>query len=409
MTNVVELRQKEFDARQAVRELRRAVFEVRNLAEMPRLVEAETTLQRLSEERAAAETKQGIDHGRIVAVRPTDNLLGPTTTGLDVTVDLRMSAVPTSLVHLFNATDQPLVSYQIENLNDKTKRMRLISYVEGYSAKAVETLEIAPHQTATSRQMPTFFADGIAKLTEATRASVNVEVQDLDEKTEVHRTIPVWLLARSTAPLQIKDPSTGKWKDMTDYLGAYVTPNAPDVMRYLRLALDKQPSKRLVGYQVSPEKRAAGQDVDVEEVASEVKALYDALKESGVAYVNSVIDFTPETGTANNQRVRVPRESLSDRSANCIDGTVLMASLLEGISLNPALVIVPGHAFLAWETWRNNQDWRYVETTMISTHSFEDACAQAEQMALSLKTHDPTRFKQKSLRDLRAAGISPLE
>ena len=48
--------------------------------------------------------------------------------------------------------------------------------------------------------------------------------------------------------------------------------------------------------------------------------LYDALKETGkVTYVNSLIDFNPEQGTAS-QRVRLPRESLADKEANCIDG-----------------------------------------------------------------------------------------
>ena len=46
----------------------------------------------------------------------------------------------------------------------------------------------------------------------------------------------------------------------------------------------------------------------------------------------------------------LPRESLADKEANCINGTVLFASLLEGISMSPAIVLVPGHAFLAWET-----------------------------------------------------------
>ncbi len=210
----------------------------------------------------------------------------------------------------------------------------------------------------------------------------------------------------------MKDPSTGKWNDLTAYLGAFVTPNAPEIMSYLRKAVEKRPQKRLVGYQVSPEKAAAGLRIDKEEVASEVKAVYEALAESSVTYINSVIDFTPESGTASNQRVRVPRESLADRSANCIDGTLLIASLLEAISLNPAIVIVPGHAFVGWETWKNNNEWRYLETTMLSTDSFDAASLQGDQMAMQWQALDGganTMFKRWSLRDLRAMGITPLE
>ena len=63
----------------------------------------------------------------------------------------------------------------------------------------------------------------------------------------------------------------------------------------------------------------------------------------------SVLAFNPDHGTAN-QWVRLPRETLADHTANCLDGAVLFANLLEAVSLSPALVIVPSHAFVGWQT-----------------------------------------------------------
>jgi hypothetical protein len=397
---VIEARRLEFDARQVAVQLRRAVFEHGELDKVPQLAAAERTLQQRSDERAAAERSEGVDNGQIVSMATESNLLGPATTGLDVKVDLRMSSIVTSIVHLFDAKQQPLVSFEIINSKQQTKRLKLVTYVEGFSARAVETIEVEHLAAAKALQLPTFFPDKLARLTELTRATVNVAVEDLDARTEVHRTIPVWLLARTTAPLKIKDPSTGTWQDMTRYLGAFVTPNAPPIMSYVRKALDKHPQKRLVGYQV-----------DQAEVTAQVRAIYEALAECRIAYVNSIIDFTPEVGM-NNQRVRLPRESLTDQSANCIDGAVLFASLLEAISLNPALVIVPGHAFLGWETGRNSNEWKYLETTMVSTHSFDDACTQAELTAAAWKAAagaDPAMLTLWSMRELRAQNITPLE
>jgi hypothetical protein len=394
-----ELRAHEFDARQKVWALRRAVFDGGALDRIPELSAAETELQGLSDERAAVETREGVDDGRIVSAAPASRLLGPDTTGIDAKVELRMTSVPTSLVHLFNASDRPLVSYELTNtVNNTTKRLRLVAMVEGYSARAVDTVELKGLVPTKLTQLPTFFPDRMSIVNELTRATVNVKIQDLDAKTELHKTIPVWLLARTTAPLQVKDPASGKWQDLTPYLGAYVTPNAPAIMSYLRTAADKQTEKRLVGYQVGEP-----------EVVSQVKAVYEALAASGIVYVNSTIDFTPERGSAN-QRVRLPREALQDREANCIDGTLLMASLLEAISLNPAIVIIPGHAFLAWETWLNSGTWRYVETTMMSTDTFEAACQVAEDTAAKwIAAAGDKDFKRRSLRDLRAQGITPLE
>ncbi len=397
---VIEARRLEFDARQVAVQLRRAVFEHGELDKVPQLAAAERTLQQRSDDRAAAERSEGVDNGQIVSMAKESNLLGPATTGLDVKVDLRMSSIVTSIVHLFDAKQQPLVSFEFMNSKQQTKRLKLVTYVEGFSARAVETIEVEQLVAAKAFQLPTFFPDKLALLTELTRATVNVEVEDLDARTEVHRTIPVWLLARTTAPLKIKDPSTGTWQDMTRYLGAFVTPNAPPILTYVRKALDKHPQKRLVGYQV-----------DHVEVTAQVRAVYEALAESRIAYVNSIIDFTPEVGM-NNQRVRLPRESLTDQSANCIDGAVLFASLLEAISLNPALVIVPGHAFLGWETGRNSNEWKYLETTMVSTHSFDEACTQAELTAAAWKAAagaNPAMLTSWSMRELRAQNITPLE
>lgn len=398
--DVIAARRLEFDARQAAVSLRRAVFEQGDLTQLPTLIAAEAELQQRSDERAKAEHATGADDGKIVEVKPQGNLLGPATTGLDVKVDLRMGSVVTSIVHLFDVKEQPLVSFAVRNTSNTTRRLRLISYVEGFSAQAIDTVEIESKDTAAVGQLPTFFHDRLAPLTELTRATLNVEVQDLDARTEVHRTIPLWLLAHNTAPLKVKDPSTGAWLDMTRYLGAFVTPNAPAIMGYLRRVLDKHPNKRLVGYQV-----------DENEVTAQVKAIYEALAEQGIAYVNSIIDFTPERGM-NNQRVRKPSEALADRSANCIDGAVLFASLIEAISLNPAIVIVPGHAFVAWETGRNTGAWRYLETTVVATDSFDGACAQAEQAALAWRAAvgpNGPMLTLWSLRELRAQNITPLE
>jgi hypothetical protein len=222
---------------------------------------------------------------------------------------------------------------------------------------------------------------------------------------ESHTTHPIWMLARTTAPLAVRDPKTGAWVDLSRYLGAFVTPNAPELMAFLRQAAALHPQKRLMGYQGDPSA-----------VEPQVRALYEALKrEAEITYVNSVIAFSPDQG-ASSQRVRLPRESLTTRQANCIDGVVLCASLLEAISLNPALVVIPGHAFVGWATWSDaTAEWRYLETTMIGTHSFEEAAAGGAALAaryrkLSEDRQDPKLFRLWPLKQLRTEfGITPLE
>jgi hypothetical protein len=143
-------------------------------------------------------------------------------------------------------------------------------------------------------------------------------------------------------------------------------------------------------------------------VAPQVEALYRALKEAGLTYVNSVIDYGAAPGQIT-QRTRLPSESLKQKSANCIDGTVLMASLLEGASLNPRLVVVPGHAFLGWETWNNSGEWSYLETTMIGSADFAAACASGQKQYENYDNFYPYDVKPHAVADLRRAGIFPME
>jgi len=93
---------------------------------------------------------------------------------------------------------------------------------------------------------------------------------------------------------------------------------------------------------------------------------------------------------------------------------VLMASLLQAASLHPAIVLVPGHAFVAWETWEGTDDWDYLETTMISSHDFEEARRRARSLfqrfsAEDLETDEGPLLRMLKLNDLRAQGILPME
>ena len=324
---------------------------------------------------------------------------GVETTGLEAKVYLRMAHVPTAIYHLLNHKEDPLISCEVRDATGRAgRRICVTSYIEGYSAKAIDTFElIGPNTYHIFTQLPTLFPDQIRNINELTRATLNIMVQDLDREIELHKTYPIWLLARTTAPLAVRDPKTGSWRDMAPYFGAFVTPNAPSLMKFLRIAADRHPSGRLIGYQ--------GNKTDV---TPQVKALFQALKdEAHITYVNSVIAFSPSQGLVS-QRVRLPRESLMDKQANCIDGTVMFASLLEGISMNPAIVLVPGHAFVGWETWQNSGQWKYLETTMIGTHTFEDACATAEK---AVKRYaGKSMLNRLSLHDIRVRhSITPME
>jgi hypothetical protein len=145
-------------------------------------------------------------------------------------------------------------------------------------------------------------------------------------------------------------------------------------------------------------------------VTQQVKALYDTLKKREIRYVNSVLDYGMPT-LIYTQRTRLPRESLALKSANCIDGAVLFASLLEGITLNAALILIPGHAIVAWETNRNTEEWNCLETVMIGTHNFEQAHATGQEIFQLELQKDKKKVKILPINKLRREphNIWPME
>jgi hypothetical protein len=363
-------------------------------------------LATLAEQEAAlaqAEKQGARARGALFTTEVQSPNLGPETTGLEAQCRLRMAQVPTAIAHLLDANANPLITCTVRNTADKTRRVRVTSFVQGYSADAIDSFEIKSGKDHSFDQLPTFFPDALREIDELTRATLHIKVDDLDGEIEVHRTRPIWLLPQTTAPLAVKDPDKDTWSDLTRYLGAFVTPNAPAIQGLLHAAVELVPDRQFVSYQAG----GAG-------VAPQVKALFEALKQTGIRYVNSVLAFSPDEGLSS-QRVRLPRQTLESKNANCLDGTVLFASLLEAITLRPAIVLVPGHAFVAWQTDpADDQSWIYLETTVIGSMPFDEAvsvgAARAKAFQDIVTPEAPHLFRRWALQDLRTKhDVLPME
>ncbi|MFO7632412.1 MAG: hypothetical protein R6W76_07730 [Caldilinea sp.] len=318
-----------------------------------------------------------------------------------VAIRPRMEQVYTALCDLFDPVERPLVEVELHNATAQPRRILVSSHIQEYSHVAETTVTLAAGAMETVRQLPALRRPAVQGITELTQAELAVSVRDLDaDRLLEQRSARIALLARNAAPIAARDPHTNGWIDMTRYLAAFVTPNALAVMETLRQAVDRHPEQRLAGYQAG--------------VALQVNALYDVLRHDiGLAYVHSVISFTPDA-TALDQRVRLPSETLRTRSANCIDGVLLFASMLEACTLNPALLLGRDHALVGWETRPGSGVWEYLETTVFLTNDVAEACELGRRKAVSFqqqaqKTGNANWFRLLPLKQLRAQGITPLE
>jgi hypothetical protein len=403
------LRQRVYDAQQVVQGLELQLTAAADAAAVQQLAEklaaAQAEVQAAEQALAEAASKTGTGPVASAASGETRQTRTVVTAALKADIEPLMASVPTAYYHLLDPKQHPLVRVAVSTTVNKLKRVRVTSFIEGYSAKAVDTVEVRFNlPPAVVQQQPTLFPDDVRGINELTRASLNVMAEDLDEgKTEIHNSYPIWLLARTSAPLATLDPVTAQWQDMSRYLGAFVTPNQPSVMKFLRTVADKHGAARLVGYQ------------DGADVEAQVKAVFDALKDvAGIVYVNSLNTFNPNTGERS-QRLRLPRESLEDRQANCVDGTVLFASILEALSLSPAIVVLPSHVIVGWETAPGSDRWQYLDTTKLDTRTFEEAVKFGTTLAQAFEkqragTGNERWFYRWPLRELRGTyGVYPAE
>ena len=408
-TQVEELRRQVYDLQQAAHGLERQLADAADPAAaqalVDKLAEAQGKAAAAEQSLATAKKQAGTAAATLVGSGEVTRTRSLATTGLNVVVEPMMASVPTAFYHLLDAEQHPLVRCTVTT-TAAFKRVRITSYIEGYSAQAVDTIEVKRNQAPPPvvTQQPTLFLEKVRTITELTRASLNVLAEDLDTgKVEVHKSMPIWLLARTTAPLATYDPTSGEWKDMSRYLGAFVTPNHPSVMTFLRDVAEQHAGSRLVGYQ------------DNADVEAQVKAVFDALKSvAKIVYINSLNTFNPNTGERS-QRLRLPRESLGDRQANCVDGTVLFASILEALSLNPAIVVLPSHVIVGWETAPESNKWRYLDTTKLDNRTFEEATQFGTTLAEVMEkqrtaTGNERWFYRWPLRELRGTqAIYPAE
>lgn len=106
-------------------------------------------------------------------------------------------------------------------------------------------------------------------------------------------------------------------------------------------------------------------------VDKQVYALWYVLQKRGFKY-SSISNTSLSSNVVFSQRVRTFDDALASAQINCVDGSVLFASLLKAININPILVRTPKHMFVGYYTDRMHQHIHFLETSMIGDVNLDD-------------------------------------
>ena len=173
----------------------------------------------------------------------------------------------------------------------------------------------------------------------------------------------------TTVPVRLRSAEDMFWGNGFKYalfIASWVTPHDHQVEAALAQARLLTPDHRLPGYENW--KTAAQQET---ETYHEARAIFNALQRMGLSYVKSSATLGDHQGVS--ERVRMPRVSLTESSANCIDAVVMYASLFENLGMDASIVLVPGHAYAGVRVAEGSSKFLLIDVALTGRSTF-DGC-----------------------------------
>lgn len=152
---------------------------------------------------------------------------------------------------------------------------------------------------------------------------------------------------------------------------AYVNENHPLLDKILQEALE---TKIVSAFKATTHEH--------EETLRQVFALWSALQKRGLQY-SSTTTTPGGSETVQSQFVRFIDQSLGNTQANCVDGSVLFASLLRKISIEPFLVTIPGHMYVGFYLGAGKSQFIGLETTVLGLADVADEKKPGDPAALT--------------------------
>jgi hypothetical protein len=283
----------------------------------------------------------------------------------------------------------PVAVLTISNASDRPVAQTVEAQIPGWSARAQHSLIVGPHSTQNLRISPELLPRAFANQ-EFRRATLEVRVSGPQDPEHYFQERPVFLHSAY-------DLYWGKSFSNAQFIARWVTPHDPAVLRLVAEARRYIRNGRMPGYGGSDRLNVDPQ------VRAQATAIFQALKHSGVSYVTSIYTFGDFSSDA--QRIRLPQETLTLDTANCIDVSVAFASAIENLGMDPAIVIVPGHAFAGVRLSPEAQDWLYLDLTVLPRGTLQQAQARAEHW---LKKTPPSQVLMVDVAAARALRIYPI-
>ncbi|ARQ79296.1 DNA helicase [Oxalobacter formigenes OXCC13] len=185
-------------------------------------------------------------------------------------------------------------------------------------------------------------AEWLANLTESVQGELILHLTQGNET-----------LLSSHCPLEILARNEWGGSPMVELLPAFVMPNDPAVDRLIKTTSDVL--------------RRAGKNDQLDGYTSQSRSrIWELCSALWTAVCNLRLSYAlpPASFESEGQKVRTPTAIFDGLVATCIDTSLLFASALEQLRLNPLLILIKGHAFVG--LWLQPQEFSQLLTEDVS-------------------------------------------
>lgn len=206
----------------------------------------------------------------------------------------------------------------------------------------------------------------------------------MGDEASVIKDITVTLHSINTCPFAVVSGTDENraMKSLHFMFAAYVNEDHPWVDLLLKEALDTRIVNSFAGYQ----------EGDPNKVSEQVFAIWNVLQRRGVKY-SSITETSAVVKDVASQHVRLLDESIRNTQANCVDGSVVFASVLRKLGLHARLVLVPGHCFVAYALDDEGKTWQGLETTMLGNDDLKEVDASGMPWTTGEKVKNQASLK----------------
>lgn len=266
-----------------------------------------------------------------------------------------------------------IVYMQCSTDRGRTKLMVTVE-IPGFTQKFEQMVEVSRAETELIIH-PALIDDASKSLNSSKDAQLVISVKDLNSSE---------IVLQDTKPIKLYSRYDMQWQDQSgtpyyENILAWVTPEAPEVDELLRLTADSCNEltngglNAVIGYQQNGD--WAKEDITYIQAYS---MMYTLAAKYNVKYIMAPFSAT----SADLQRIKTPAQVINTSGGLCIETAVTMASAIQGTGMHAVILLLPGHAQVAVETWRDSGEYFLIETTAL-----EAAAAKQYEPVIPYEKH----------------------